>query len=178
MNEALQLSSKGGHTDLVKFLIEKGADVTADNNRAIVLAAKEENTELVELLLAYGAHVTDIESKVLLSTPVKNGNIELVKLLVVHGVLPTEETCYSLFLNAINGGYVEILKIIIRYADEKMINDLLEIAIGNKNLKIIEILLENGADIELFKKKDMQLALLYDPNIILKDIIKHLSTFN
>lgn len=176
LNEVLQLAVEGGYTELVKFLIERGADVTADDNQAIIIAAKGGNNEVIELLLEKGADVTELLPYELLESPVNCGNIGLVKLLIEHGVVETD--CFSLILDAINGGYEKVVKILIKYADEETKKDkgLLEAAIENKNLKIIKILLENGADIELLKQKDMQLALLYDPNIILKDIIKYLST--
>ena len=174
LNEVLQLAVEGGYTDLVKFLIERGADVTADDNQAIIIAAKRGNKEIVEVLLENGADVTEVWPYKLLESPVNCGNIGLVKLLIEHGVVETD--CFSLIFDAINGGYEKVVKILIKYADENTKKDsgLLEAAIENKNLKIIKILLENGADIELLKQKDMQLALLYDPNIILKDIIKYL----
>ena len=47
LNEALQLAAKGGYTDIVKFFIEKGADVTAENNMAMWLAAGYGHVEVV-----------------------------------------------------------------------------------------------------------------------------------
>ena len=37
-NKCLQLASEGGHLEVVKFLVENGADVTA-NNQAILKAS-------------------------------------------------------------------------------------------------------------------------------------------
>ena len=158
-------------------MLEKGANLAECYTVDLLLSAVEiGNKEVVEVLLENGADVTELLPYELLESPVNCGNIGLVKLLIEHGVVETD--CFSLILDAINGGYEKVVKILIKYADEETKKDkgLLEAAIENKNLKIIKILLENGADIELLKQKDMQLALLYDPNIILKDIIKYLST--
>lgn len=164
-----------GKIEVVKLLLEKGANLAECYTVDLLLSAVEiGNKELVEVLLENGADVTEVWPYELLESPVNCGNIGLVKLLIEHGVVETD--CFSLILDAINGGYEKVVKILIKYADEKTkkAKGLLEAAIENKNLKIIKILLENGADIEILKQKDMQLALLYDPNIILKDIIKYL----
>lgn len=160
------------YMEIIRQLVDLGAYSTNTLNEVLQLAG---NKEVVEVLLENGADVTEVWPYELLESPVNCGNIGLVKLLIEHGVVETGD-CFSLILDAINGGYEKVVKILIKYADEntKKASGLLEAAIENKNLKIIKILLENGADIELLKQKDMQLALLYDPNIILKDIIKYL----
>lgn len=177
-NLVIYRAIESGKIEVVKLLLKKGANIAECYTRDLLLGAiKKENKEIVEVLLENRANILEAWPRDLLEKPVNCGNIGLVKLLIEHCTFGMEY--FSLILDAINGGYEEIVKILIKYADEETKKNevLLEATIENKNLKIIKVLLENGADIELLKQKDMQLAaLLYDPNIILKDIIKHIST--
>ena len=59
---ALILASTEGHCDVVKALLENGADVNAKdvvNNTALMCASMNGHTDAVKLLLANGANVND-----------------------------------------------------------------------------------------------------------------------
>ena len=51
-------ASRNGYTDIVKYLVEKGADVNAKNNKnktALDYAIKREYTEVIKILRNAGA---------------------------------------------------------------------------------------------------------------------------
>jgi ankyrin repeat protein len=53
-------AARYGHTETIKLLLEKGADVNRENrhgNTALLFAAYEGSTEMVKLLLEAGANV-------------------------------------------------------------------------------------------------------------------------
>ena len=56
-NRALKCASDHGHTEIVKLLIDKGADVQADDNYALRWASNDGYTEIVKLLIEEGADV-------------------------------------------------------------------------------------------------------------------------
>ena len=55
---ALRYAADDGHTDTVKLLLDRGAKIHADNDQALYLAAEYGNTETVKLLLNRGATIT------------------------------------------------------------------------------------------------------------------------
>ena len=60
-NEIIIYASKNEHLEVVKLLIEHGADVTADNNYAIRWASKNKHLEVVKLLIENGAVLDVVE---------------------------------------------------------------------------------------------------------------------
>jgi len=57
-NLNVRLASYHGHLETVKYLVEKGADVTAENNYAVRWASYREHLETVKYLVEKGADVT------------------------------------------------------------------------------------------------------------------------
>ncbi len=56
-NEALKYAANMGHTDTVKLLIERGADVNAQDGKALIEAAYEGHTDTIKLLIEKGADI-------------------------------------------------------------------------------------------------------------------------
>ena len=57
-NQAIVDAAQGGHLDVVKFLVEHGADVTAQRSRAVVGTAGSQQLEVVKYLVEHGAAVS------------------------------------------------------------------------------------------------------------------------
>ena len=51
------MAAKNGHTETVKLLLDRGADIHAWNDYALRLAAENGHTETVKLLLDRGADI-------------------------------------------------------------------------------------------------------------------------
>jgi ankyrin repeat protein len=58
-NHALIYASMMGRLDVVKYLVENGADVTDINNSAVKYAARDGHLDVVKYLVEHGADVTD-----------------------------------------------------------------------------------------------------------------------
>ena len=79
---ALRWASRNGHTEIVKLLLEAGADVHAKNDGPLRLASENGHTEVVKLLLDAGTNF-HADNKALRWAR-RKGHTEVVKLLKAH----------------------------------------------------------------------------------------------
>ena len=86
LNTTLMRASNYGYLEVVKLLLEHGADVHAHEDEALKWASMNGHTEVVKLLLEHGADVHACEDEALKSASVR-GYVEIVKLLREHKVL-------------------------------------------------------------------------------------------
>ena len=80
----LQCACTYGNMDAVVFLVEKGADVTAQDNSAMRMAARNGHLHVVEYLVERGADVTAHDNSAVLWAAA-NGHLHVVKYLVERG---------------------------------------------------------------------------------------------
>ena len=111
---------KDGNTDLVRRLLDLGADPDLQvpirrRNRIrnnLIRATLEDNLEIVELLLAAGADVNakDVYGNTALIWASNKGNLDIVELLLASGanVNETNSSGYTALEYAVNKGYSEI----------------------------------------------------------------------
>jgi hypothetical protein len=80
LNRRLLKASEDGCTEIVKALLDKGADANAENNFALFCASVNGHTEIVKLLLEAGADVHAVHNQALRWAS-HRGQTEIVKLL-------------------------------------------------------------------------------------------------
>ena len=130
---ALMLAARWGKTEVVKLLLDRGADIeTKDNNgqTALMLATQSGNTEIVELLLDRDANIEakNYHGNTALMLAAGRGNTEIVKLLLDRGA--------DIEAKEYNG------------------RTALMLAELNENTKIVELLLEHKAKVEAKNKRN------------------------
>ncbi len=149
-------TSYQGQSDNVDLFIKGGMEVdSADDETALLAAVRADKKEIVEMLLNNGA---DCNVDSYMGSPLclaaKNGSYEISQMLIEHGA---KENYYkysvSPLLNAIKYNHPEITELLILsgadadWADPVTGKTLLMVASENGNNNIIDLLLENGADI-------------------------------
>ncbi len=82
-NDLLEYAAGYGNLELVKYLIENGANVNADENEALRRAAEKGNLEILKYLVENGANISDLA----LIRAAIYGQLEIVKYLVENGAL-------------------------------------------------------------------------------------------
>ena len=80
-NEALSLAAEYGHLDVVKCLVEQGANIHDCNDCALRLAAEKGHLNVVQYLVEQGADIHALDNYAL-RCAAENGHIEVVKYLV------------------------------------------------------------------------------------------------
>ncbi|KAJ9598100.1 hypothetical protein L9F63_026796 [Diploptera punctata] len=158
---ALSLAVCGGKHEVGKILLEKGADIELSdkyNKTPLMRAAERGHIKAVELLIKHGAN---INAKVhsgftALSLAASGGYSEVVKLLLKEGA--DIELCVGEFnrtplMQAAISGYANVVEILIHHGASINTTDkngfsTLQLAISNRKHESVEVLLQNGADVE------------------------------
>lgn len=141
--------------ELVKLLLDAGADVALENNdgeTALMRAAINGRYEVVELLLARGANINQKSSQDLwtaLMVAANNDHFEVVKLLLKAGALIDAQNSDgdTALILAVREGYVQIVKWLLEqgaftHLTNRQNQTALDIAKAGVNKEILELLLE------------------------------------
>lgn len=191
---ALILASLYGLTDVVKKLIEMGADIHKKDNRcrtAFMYAAGNNNLDIVKLLLEKGVNINEQtpDGETALMKAVEYGQLETVNYLIESGADVNIKTrknetavMYAIGLSHVTTERrVEVLQSLIKAGADLNIpgswnsqTPLLR-AIGYNKYEIVKLLIESGADINIRDKDGntaLFLASLYSLYIITKLLIE------
>jgi hypothetical protein len=148
--QAIWLAIEFKHPEVVKTLIEAGADVNEPGDYGqsmVMLAADHKNIEILEMLIAAGADVNrPNEYKIApLASAAEQGNMEIIETLLKAGAKVNARNTYggTALQVAVLRGYTDIVKRLIEAgADVKRDRaELLEIARREKHAEIEKILL-------------------------------------
>jgi ankyrin repeat protein len=158
-----QQAARDGYADIVRLLIEFGAEVDAAGSErvhtALVLAAHQGHSEIVSLLLDHGADVNKahpVSGSDALLEAVNQGRTQCVRLLLQAGADP--DRAYQT-----EGGDVRILSVASAKGDTEIVRFLLEhgadlnaeggdghtalnVAAGKGHAGVVSLLLGHGAD--------------------------------
>ncbi|KAJ7286591.1 hypothetical protein C8J57DRAFT_1664820 [Mycena rebaudengoi] len=135
-HSALQVASKGGHTDVICALLENGADINGAGRKfgsALQIAAARGHTGVVGILIEKGADMNRVGSRdgSALHAASRNGHREIVQILIEKGA----------DMNTVDRRHRSVLKV----------------ASEEGHLEIVQILRENGAvDTELAASETVQ----------------------
>ena len=171
----LQYIARLGDIELVRILLDAGADVNApptgsvgqDKHTALQAAAKGGNLELVQILLDAGADVnappetTNLtctnHGYTALQAAALTGNIELVQLLLHAGAdvnAPPSDFGYMAIQAAAIGGNIALFQILLNAGaninappSPNYGSTALQAASKNENIELVQILLNSGADV-------------------------------
>ncbi|KAJ7602548.1 ankyrin repeat-containing domain protein [Mycena polygramma] len=143
---ALCAALEAGHEEVVRLLIEHGADVNADGGQALRAASKEGKTAVVGMLIEAGADV-DANGSGALWTGSVSGNADVVKLLIAAGADIHANNGQALCAASKNG-HIQVVTLLIAAGADVNANSgqALEAASRNGNVEIVKLLIDAGAD--------------------------------
>jgi ankyrin repeat protein/L-ascorbate metabolism protein UlaG (beta-lactamase superfamily) len=156
----LNTAALNGHPELVKVLLEKGADISIgdmDNSQPIHCAAISGNIEVAELLLAHGADVNekDYNGATPLTFATGRGHLEMIRYLVEQGADINAQNREGLtFLHiAVWRGRTDIVQTLLEQGANPNIGNEQGVTPlfwpnGDNCYEITRLLIENGARID------------------------------
>ncbi|XP_074600327.1 multiple ankyrin repeats single KH domain isoform X2 [Brevipalpus obovatus] len=158
---ALTLACYKGHLEMVRFLLEAGADQehkTEEMHTALMEASMDGHVEVARLLLDSGAQVNmpadSFESPLTLAAC--GGHVELVMLLLERGanIEEVNDEGYTPLMEAAREGQEEVVALLlsqgadINAQTEETQETALTLACCSNSLEVAEYLIKAGADIE------------------------------
>lgn len=176
INKVLFAASLAGHLHLVKFALNKGANIES-NGGALSRASERGHLEVVKYLIQRGANVLGVKSRFggdnsPLTKASENGYIEIVKYLVEHGA--SVRKAFSALSNASEGGHYEVVKFLVengadidRYGQDSLIA-----AAKNGYLRVVKYLVEKGVDIHAQQDFALRLASEYGHLPVVKYLVE------
>lgn len=144
---ALTQACDSGHYDIVKYLIEQGADTNADGGKGLMFASYRGYLNIVQILTQNGADIKATDGGwTALMFAAERGHFDIVKFLTENGAdanARNDVGCGALEFSATDEIW-EYLKPKVSNIDKNLA--LINFAMRN-NLKQVEWLLAQGADI-------------------------------
>ena len=135
----MEIAIQNGDLKTIKSLIEKGADIHANNNYLLRYASNNGYLEIIEFLIEKEVNI-DIDYVLNLAS--QNGHMDIVKFLIEKGADIHANNDYILNLASKNG-QLEVVKFLIeKGADINSLNDQ-DILLKLLNSKLIEYIINN-----------------------------------
>ena len=160
VGNVLYAASSGGHGDIIKLMLEKGANVNAQGNHGNALqgACHRGYKEIAELLIRAGADVNSGGKayKSVLQAAAYGGNKDIIELLLETGANVKEQGGYALQA-ASAGGHKQVVELLLtRGADvnmhENCFQSALEVASYGGYKDIVELLISIGSKVNVQEK--------------------------
>ena len=145
LHSSVWMASENGHLEVVKYLVENGADFRVLDNRAVRHASVNGHIEVVKYLVEKGADFRARDNHAVTAASA-NGHLEVVKYLVEKGA--DFRACYDYAIRiASTCGNLEIVKYLVEMgADFRALdNQAVRWASHNGHLEVVKYLIGKGA---------------------------------
>ena len=142
---ALTAASANGHVDVVRMLLDAGANSLSVDNGALIAACSEGKLEVAELLLLHGGARVDSLDNEAICVASRNGHAKVVELLLSLGADPSAQDGLALVLAAIAG-----------------------------HLNVVNLLLEAGANVHSRNDRALRIAsgeVFRDPSAVMQRLL-------
>ncbi|KAJ7604227.1 ankyrin repeat-containing domain protein [Mycena polygramma] len=170
--KALRVASKNGNIGVVRMLIGAGADVSANGCCALRAGSENGNTAVVKLLIAAGADVHAHGGQALCAAS-KNGNTEMIKLLIEAGADIDADGGYALFFASCNRNVKAVELLIAAGADVDAHGGYAWCAASwNGNVEVVKLFLEAGVDVDANGGEALRVASVSGDTEVVKLLIE------
>ena len=152
-------ASAYGHHKVVKYLIDKGADISVDNNKALHIAVERGHIKIAKLLIGRSDYdCIKLGNNDILNVSLEKGNLDITEFLIKNGAKFNENTLHY----ALRSNQLKVIEFII----DKGVDINTEI-----NTKLIETIVTTNTDIiDLFVKYGFDIR--FQNDLALRSVIK------
>ena len=177
-DDSLIIASEKGLFPLVKYLVETGADITANNNEAVRWASARGYLPVVKYLVEHGANINARNNQALIEA-VQRGNFQIIKYLVENGANITDQNNLAVIQASIYGE-LEVVKYLVEHGADITAQDNRPLMRASEKgyLPIVKYLLENGADITAQNNSALRLAMETENSELEKYLLEHGAAIN
>ena len=146
-NSLIVNATHRGRLSIVKFFIDNGGNVQAQNNSAIILASYSGHLEMMELLINNGANVQAQDNEAIISAA-RKGYYPAVKFLIEKGADVQAQNNSALVLASYCN--LKTVKLLIENGANVQARDNQAIINASRagHLPIVKLLIENGANVQ------------------------------
>ena len=115
LREEMKFSNFGayGYLEIVKYLVESGADVQAQNNQALINASRSNHFEVVKYLIENGANIQDQDNLALIYACYYNC-LKIVKYLIDQGA-DVQARSNQALVNAKKNNEFKLIELLVKY---------------------------------------------------------------
>jgi len=166
--DTINTAVQNNNFEIVKYFVENGADINKRCSDPIVIAVQKNNFKIVKYLVENGSNIT-FKSNFSLCLASENGYLDIVQYLVEKG-LDIDEP----LLLASEHGHLEVVKYLLKTNVCPSIHSAIQQASDNNYLDIVQLLLENGADIKKNNYQAIRNLLRHGHIELVKKLIKKL----
>ena len=152
------------NTEMVKFLIEKGAKIDENHyyyNKLICMMINDNNIEMVKLLIEKGVKINtsyfDGNEDCPLYFAIVNNNIEIVKLLIEKGAEINTQANYFSYRNkspllmSVKNNNIEIARLLIeKGADPNDGDEIIKMVIEKDNVELVRFMIDKNIQINYY----------------------------
>jgi ankyrin repeat protein len=167
---AMCIAADNNQIDVIKYFLERGANIEADNYYMLRTACNEGYFELVKYLIKLGSDIHILEDYPLLCSAHKNHD-NIVKYLLEHGANINSKNNY-VFKLACSKNYYNILKLAIEYKTNVNCDGIVK-AVKHNFKKIVKYILENTNISIDIKNQALEIATLNNNFVIIRLLLKH-----
>ena len=150
ISDSLTYACIKGERELFDYLIEKGADITINDNKSLIAACKNGHIEIAKILIEKGADVTS-KDNCALEVAAENMHSDIVELLLDKGAsVPQEDYRYNNMMRKIvENNDLKTLKLIVKQKIDVSFhnNSLIIFACEKGYADIVEELIRLGSDV-------------------------------
>ncbi|ORY26004.1 ankyrin, partial [Neocallimastix californiae] len=152
--------------EIIKYLMENGADPNIGNHSGqtvLMLASEFNNIELVKYLVKHHTQINavDDDNNTALIIACGYNNYEIAEYLIQQGALTDiiNNDSYSALMYACRRNNFRLVKLLVEGFKIEQFNgtESLKIAFENKNIEIIQFLIEHGIDVNILNYTKYQI---------------------